>query len=143
MDRIKKRLNAEPITRSKQRAVVLVPKHKRKLATQLVEALDAQVFVQMECDLAVRPRSQVVAGAFEFALGGLVVIEFAVNDDVFAAIFAGNRLVAGGQIDDAKPCVTQSYSPIGRNPMSLSVRPAMMEPPRTYAEKGWRSFQTR
>src|SRR5215469_18340033 len=81
----------------------------------------------MKCDLAVGSRAQMVPGALKFVLDSLVVVKLAVDNYVLAFIFTRDRLVARSQVDDAKPGVTESYSPIGRDPMSLPVGTTVME----------------
>ena len=49
-----------------------------------------------------------MAARFKFALDPLVVVELAVGNDADALVLARNRLVAGGEIDDAEPRVAES-----------------------------------
>jgi hypothetical protein len=74
---------------------------------------------------------------FKFLLDSLVVVEFAVDDDAFAIVFARDRLITRPQVDDAKSCVTKSYSTIGRDPVSLSIRTAVREAPRSHLQRRW------
>src|SRR5215469_1454697 len=126
MDRVEKGLDAEAVARREEGTVVLVPQHERKLTAQFVQTLNFEVLVEMQCDFAIRPRAQMVSRAFELALNGFVIVELAVDDNVLAPILTGNGLVSGREVDDAESCVTQSYQPIRRNPLALSVRPAMI-----------------
>jgi hypothetical protein len=43
-----------------------------------------------------------MTSALQLLLDGLVIVEFAVNDNVLACVFAGDRLVTGGEVDDAE-----------------------------------------
>src|SRR5215471_10555139 len=83
----------------------------------------------MQCDFTIRPRAQMVTRTFELALSGFIVVEFAVNNNVLAPILAGNGLVSGREVDNAESCMTQSYLPIRRNPLPLSVRAAVIKSP--------------
>jgi hypothetical protein len=67
-----------------------------------------------------------VPTALDFALNGFITVELAVYDDSEAFIFAGNRLIARRKVNDAEPGVAQRNFPIRRNPLPLSIRPAMV-----------------
>src|SRR5262245_20349377 len=56
MEGIKQWLDAKPVARGKDPSVGLVPEHKGEFAPQPMQAVDAQVFIEMESDLAVRVR---------------------------------------------------------------------------------------
>ena len=45
---------------------------------------------------------------FQAAADRLEVVEFAVDDDVERLVFVGNRLIAGGQVDDAQQRVSEA-----------------------------------
>src|SRR5262249_20263290 len=66
----------------------------------------------------------------ELALHALVVVEFAVDDDVEPLVLVGDRLIARVQVDDAEPRVSEADVPVRCDPEPASVRPAMVEPPR-------------
>src|SRR4029453_3313237 len=102
------RLDAESIAHRHHRAVALVPQHHRVLAAQAMHALQADVFVQMQGDLAVRSRSQAVSATLEFLLDSLEIVELAVDDDPRALVFAGDGLIAGREVDDAQPRMAKS-----------------------------------
>ena len=101
-------LDAEAITRGKDGAVPFIPEHKGELAAQSVQALRAEIFVEMQGDLAVRARAQAMTGLLEFALDRFVAIEFAIDDDAGLSVLAGDRLISGREIDDAEPRVAKS-----------------------------------
>ena len=92
-----------------------------------MKAMHAHFFVEVQRDFAVRSGAQMMAAGFEFTLNGLVLIEFAVGDDVRSIVFAGDRLVAGCEIDDAEARVAQADSAVAADPLALSVRAAMIE----------------
>ena len=50
---VEKRLDAEAIARGEERPVPCIPEGEGELATQVVQALRTEVFIEMECDLAV------------------------------------------------------------------------------------------
>ena len=127
--RVEQRLDAEPIARGEHPAVVIVPQHERELSAQLVQALRAEVLVQVQRDLAVRSRAQPVSRLLEPALRRLEIVELAVDDDPRALVLARDRLIAGRQVDDAEPRMPQRDAPISRQPLALTVRSAVIEPP--------------
>ena len=71
--------------------------------------------------------AQLVAAADQLALDALVVVELAVDDDVQAFVFVGDRLIAGCQVDNAQPRMPQRDAAVRRDPMPLAVRPAMVQ----------------
>src|SRR5229473_4715052 len=92
-----------------------------------MQRLRSEILVKMQRDLAVRAGTEAVSRLFEFAPDRLKAVELAVDDDPRAVIFAGDRLVARRQVNDTEPGMTQRNPPIGRNPMLLCIRPAVME----------------
>src|SRR5215813_11645780 len=81
----------------------------------------------MKGDFAVGSGSQPVARLLELALDCLIAIELAVDDDACLLVLADDRLVAGREIDDAETRMAESDAPVGRNPMALPVRAAVLE----------------
>src|SRR5215472_16199948 len=126
MDRVEEWLDAEAVTRCEKRPLVLVPQHERELTTQFMQALSAEIFVEMQCDFAIRTRAQVVSRTFEPALSGFVVVELTIDDNVLAPILTRNGLFSGSKVDNAESSVTQSYQPVRGDPLPLPVRPAMI-----------------
>jgi len=79
----------------------LVPKDERELAAQVRQAIDAEVLVEMQRDLAVRARPEPVSGVLQLTADPFEVVELAVDDDPRRFVLVGDRLVAGGEVDDA------------------------------------------
>jgi hypothetical protein len=90
-----------------------------------MQALGPKVFIQVQCDLAVRTCAQPMSGSLELALGLLVAVELAIDDDSSASILAGDGLTAGDEIDDAQPGMSESNAPVVGHPVALSVRTPM------------------
>ena len=124
---IKQRLDAKAIASRENRAVSLVPNHKSEFPAQPVQALRAEIFIKVERDFAVRARAQAVSRLFELSLNRFIAIEFAVDHDPSAAVFAGDGLVARRQVDDAETRVSERDSVVLRPPVALSIRAAMIE----------------
>ena len=57
----------------------------------------------------------------------LEVVELAVDDDVEAVVFVGERLIAGREVDDAQPRVAEARTPVRRDPDCLGVGAAVHE----------------
>src|SRR5207244_5638021 len=91
--------------------------------------MSAEILIEMKRNFAVRPRPKPVSSLFEFFLDRLVTVEFAIHDDPKRFVFVGDRLISSRQVDDAQPCVPQTNSTVGRDPVALSVRAAMTETP--------------
>jgi hypothetical protein len=78
-------------------------------------------------DLAVRSRAQPVAASLELVLDRLEPVELSVDDDPGALVLAGDRLIAGREVDDAQPRMAEGHASVGRDPVALSVRSAVEE----------------
>ncbi len=79
----------------------------------------------MQGDLAVRSGPEPMAAPRQLVLDPLEVVELAVDDDVQAPVFAGDRLVPGRQVDDAQPRVAEAHAMPGLKPGALTIRPAV------------------
>ncbi len=71
-----------------------------------------------------------MAARLELGADALEVVELAVDDDVERLVLVGDRLIAGGQVDDAQPRVPEARAPVRGRPRRLVVRAAMNETPR-------------
>ena len=127
MTGVEERLDAETVAGREQRRGGLVPKHERELAAQMVQALHAEVLIEVQRDLAVGPRTQPVAAALELPLNRLETVELAVHDDARLLVLAGDRLIPGREVDDAQTRMAQPDAAVGGRPLSLPVRSAMRE----------------
>ena len=87
-----------------------------------MQALCAEVLIEVQRNLAIRTSAQVVTRVFEIMPNRLVAIEFAIRYDPNSFILARNRLISGRKVDDAEPRMTESNSTIGTYPMALAVR---------------------
>src|SRR5262249_41214774 len=72
---VEQRFDSKAIAGRNQASSGFIPQHQRKLAAQMVEELQSEVFVEMECDLTVRLRPQPVPTSFQVALNRLITIE--------------------------------------------------------------------
>lgn len=81
----------------------------------------------MDQDLAVRAGGEAVAARLELAADPLEVIELAVDHRVHRAVLTGERLIAGGEIDDAEPRVAEPDPPRRTDPLLAAVGAAVMK----------------
>src|ERR1700722_15229375 len=81
MLRVKERLNTKSIAGGKERPIRLVPKDYGELAPQLVQAVSAQLLIEMKGNFAVGSGPKSMPPLFEFLLGRLVTVEFPVDYD--------------------------------------------------------------
>jgi hypothetical protein len=81
----------------------------------------------MQRDLTVGARSQTMTALFELPLNGFIAVEFSVHDDPSKFVLAGDGLIAGCEINDAQPRMPEGDALVGRNPMTLAIRPAMIQ----------------
>ena len=92
-----------------------------------MQALRAEIPIQVQGDLTVRAAAQVMPRLRQLALDGFVAVELSVDNDSCAAIVAGDRLLTGLEVDDAQPRMTQGDAPVIGHPIALRVRSAMLE----------------
>jgi hypothetical protein len=79
-----------------------------------------------------------VTAPLELALDALGVVQLAVDDDVHAAVFARDRLVARSEIDDAQSRVSESGATVRRDSLLLTVGPACSQAFGAALEIRWR-----
>jgi hypothetical protein len=79
-----------------------------------------------------------MASLFELLLEGFVAVKLSVDRDVDAVIFAGDGLIACGEIDDAEARMPQSNAAVRGDPTALAIRAAMEETLRGALERCWR-----
>ncbi len=130
MNRIEQRLDAEPVACREHDAVGLVPDDEGELAAQPVQALRAEIAIEMQGDLAVRTRAEMMPRILQFLADRFVAVELAIGDEARAFVPAGDRLIAGRQVDDAEPGVAKAHRSVRADPVALPIGPAMMKPGR-------------
>ena len=125
--RVEEGLHAEAVARGEQALVAGVPDDEGELAAQAVEALGAEVLVQVEGDLTVGLRAEAVAARLELRAQPLEVIELAVVHDHQRAVLVGDRLVARREVDDGEAGMAEPKTSVGGDPVPASIGAAMME----------------
>ena len=101
------RLDAEAIAREQQPPPRRVPDREREHAAEALDAVVAPLLVGVDDRFGVGARAVAVAGRFELRPDVGVVVDLAVEDDPDRAVFVRQRLLAGGQIDDAQAAVAE------------------------------------
>src|SRR6476661_6896813 len=81
----------------------------------------------MKRDLAVGASPELVPRPCELALDPLEVVELSVHNDVAPTVLARDRLIAGHQIDDAQPGVSQPHPSMRRNPLPPAIGATMVQ----------------
>ena len=92
---VKQRLYTVSIPYREQLLRAVIPNCERVLAAQAMDALRPEIFVQMQCDLAVGASAETMAAVFEIILHTLVVVELSVRNDPRTLVFVRYRLSAG------------------------------------------------
>ena len=118
------RFLAKPIASDHQSLLVAVPDGQSKHASQMLDEVQTMLLVQVHDDfrvavgLELMPRAKQIGSQFE------VVVDFAVEDNLDAAVFVPQRLRAASNIDDAESSVAKCDA--GRCVMDVTCRPEIM-----------------
>jgi hypothetical protein len=86
-------------------------------------AIEAPFFITVDDDLGVRARFENMPPSLELFAKFDEVIDFAIKDDLQAAVFVRDRLVAALKINDAEAPMPQAY--VLRHIVPFSIRPTM------------------
>src|SRR4029077_1084782 len=97
------RFLAHAVARQKQSLPSLVVKGNGKHSTKLFYAVGAHLLIQVDDDLSVGVRIEVVSTAFQLSAKLRKVVNLSVENNPDALIFVVNRLMSAGKVDDAKP----------------------------------------
>jgi hypothetical protein len=119
------RLYPQAVAREQQALGRGIPDRKGEHAAQLRDAVRAELLVEVEDGLGVAVGAQHVPAGYEPAAQLLVVVDLAVEDDRFGAVFVEDRLLAPGQVDDTEPSHSETHAP--PHPDALVVRAAVLQ----------------
>ena len=128
------RLDAEAIAGDEEGFRVAVPDGKREHAAQVIDAVGPVLLEGVNDGFGVAVSAVLVAASDELFAQGLVVVDFAVEDDPERAIFIRERLVAGGEIDNAEAAHADAEAAI--DVKALVVRPAVSHDVAHLAQRG-------
>ena len=123
--RVVKRLLAEAIAHQQDLLLLRIPDAVREHAAQLVQAVGAFLFIEVDDGFGVAVGAEAMALGDELLAQFLVVVDLAVEDDPDAAVFVGDRLVTGAEIDDAEAAHADAAGPVGVD--AFVIRPAMAD----------------
>ena len=98
-----KRLLAKTVANQQHFARFRIPDTKRKHTAQSVQAFDTFLFIQMNQDFGIAVGAEPVPLRDQALAKFFIVVNLAVEDHPYGAIFIRNRLMPGSKIDDAQP----------------------------------------
>src|SRR5262249_41852441 len=99
------RLHAKTVARKQQPARNGVPQGEGTQPAELMDAVVTPFFVRVNDRLRVGPRSIHVTGPLQTRADVAMVVNLSVVGDPDVTAFVGQRLVTGGEIDDAQATV--------------------------------------
>src|SRR5215212_9566939 len=101
-DCVEERVDAEVIASEEQGLLLAVVNNKSKLPVDLVQEVDAFVFIQVQQDFDVAVSAEDVSFLLKRVSELAIVVDLAVAEKDERAVFAVDRLVAAGEIDNAQ-----------------------------------------
>lgn len=124
-DRVVHRLDADAVADQQQLVRPRVPQRDREHPAQRVDEPVAALLVEVDDDFGVRSRPEAVAARRQVRAQRRVVVDLAVahGDDI--AVLRGDRLVAGGEVDDRE--AAESQADAGGDVEAFAVRAAMAQ----------------
>ena len=96
------RLDPDPVSGQEQLSSAVVPEREGEHATQIVDTPRPVFLVQVHDRLGVARRPEPVTAGLEVGPQLGEVVDLAVEDQPHRAVLVGDRLVAGGEVDDAE-----------------------------------------
>src|SRR5579862_986501 len=110
-----KRLDSEPVASDEKSFALRVPDSKGKHSAQVLHTILAVLLVKMNDGLCIALRTVTVAASDQLLPQSAVVVDFAVEDDHDGAVFVADRLMAGGEVDDAQAAHAQTHAALGED----------------------------
>src|ERR1700686_1245141 len=108
MERVMQRLLAKAVASENQFTLGFIIDGEPEHATQLLDAVGAHFFVQVNDDFRVGMRVEMMAPAFEFGSKFGEVVNLAVENNPGIAIFVEDRLMASGEINNTQAAHAQT-----------------------------------
>jgi len=106
MQGVKQGFLSESVAGEEQGLLVLVPDGQGEHAAEVLEAVGAEFFVEMDDYFGVAEGFEAVAALFEIGAELFEIVAFAVVADPDGLIFVGHGLVAGLEVDDGEPVMS-------------------------------------
>jgi hypothetical protein len=99
--RIKQRLDAHPVAREQQRARPRVPDGQAEHPAQARDSRRSPLFIGVDDDLGVRGGPEAMPVTLELGAQLAKVVDLAVEDGPDRAVLVEDRLLSGGEVDNA------------------------------------------
>ena len=87
----------------------------------------AEFLVKVQRDLTVRTSPKQMSAPLQLASLALEVIKLAVDNNMNPFVLVRDRLIAGREVNDAQPRMTETDALIGGQPGALAVRTAVVK----------------
>src|SRR5437899_751367 len=100
-------LDAESIARDKELLIARIPDSERKHAAQFIDAVLAEVFVEMDNRFCVTVRPEFVALRLQAVTEFGKIINLAVEHDPDRVVLVGHRLAAAFHVENAQATMRQ------------------------------------
>ena len=105
------RLLAERVARHEQAIIARIPDGERKHAAKVPHAILAPLHVGVDDGFGIGSGAETVAQRDQLLAQWLVIVDFAIEDDLHVARLVAQRLVAGSDIDNRQAPVQQAHLP--------------------------------
>src|SRR6185369_15014262 len=119
---IMKWFDAKPVPSGIEDPIPIVPQYERKLATQMLHAMRAKIFVQVQSHLTVRKGPEPVTTLGQLAPLTFKIVKLPIHDDVNAAVLVCDRLVPCRKVDNTQSRVSQANALVSGEPRALTIR---------------------
>jgi len=124
-----------PVSGGKEGLPFGVPEHKGEHPVEMGQAVFAVLLVGVNDHLGIGTAREPMTPSLE-DLGQLAeVVDFAIEDDAERAALVGDRLLAGGEIDDLQPAVAESNGSVDE--VAFLVGPAVAQSGRHAVNEIW------
>ena len=120
------RLESEAVARGEELPGLFVPDDEGELTAQLLQAPGAQVFIEVQRDLAIGTRAETVPSLFQLRANSGEVVELAVDDDPQPPVLTCDRLKTLRVVDREKRMAETCPARRGK-PGALAVRAPVPE----------------
>src|SRR5437867_610734 len=121
--KIVERLDPEPITRDEEAPQAAIPDGESEHPTQMLQAVAAVLFIQMNNRFSIALGAITVAPRLELRAQFAVIVDFAVIDDPQALVLVADRLVTSADIDNAE--APHGQSNVAFDKEAVVVRPSV------------------
>jgi hypothetical protein len=107
--RVMERLHAQPVAGEEERFAIAIPEREGEHSAEAPDAVGAPRLPRVDDHFGVALRPEHVAQRLQLGHELEIVVDLAVVDDDDRVVLVVERLLAGRQVDDRQPPVTQSH----------------------------------